>query len=84
MSACLLPTVLWLCLQKIWRYDYAGIVVLIVTSFVPVVYYSFLCNPLIRNFYLLTTVGLGASCCPASTPPCFLGLSADTRSAQCH
>lgn len=67
----MLLTVPWLCLQKIWRYDYAGIVVLIVTSFVPVVYYSFLCNPFLRHFYLLTTVGLGACCCPASTETLF-------------
>ena len=46
-------------MQKIWKYDYAGIVVLIVTSFVPVVYYSFLCSPMIQAFYLITTMVLG-------------------------
>lgn len=45
--------------QNIWRFDYAGIVVLIVTSFVPVVYYSFLCNPACQYFYLISTVALG-------------------------
>lgn len=48
-------------MQLIWRFDYAGIVVLIVTSFVPPVYYGFLCEPLLRNFYLLSTLTLGAS-----------------------
>ena len=46
-------------LQNIWRFDYAGIVVLIVTSFVPVVYYSFLCNPVYQYFYLISTIALG-------------------------
>lgn len=46
-------------MQSIWKYDYAGIVVLIVTSFVPPVFYGFLCQPFLRNFYLFSTVGLG-------------------------
>lgn len=54
-------------LQNIWRFDYAGIVVLIVTSFVPVVYYSFLCNPAFRYFYLISTVALGKT--PALLQP---------------
>lgn len=45
--------------QLVWRFDYAGIVVLIVTSFFPPVYYGFLCEPLLRNFYLLSTLLLG-------------------------
>ena len=48
------------CAQLIWRFDYAGIVVLIVTSFVPPVYYGFLCEAVLRNFYLLSTLLLGA------------------------
>ena len=36
--------------------------VLIVSSFVPPVYYGFLCEPLLRNFYLLSTLLLGARC----------------------
>jgi hypothetical protein len=48
------------CAQAIWKYDYAGIVVLIVTSFVPPVYYGFLCQPLLRNFYMISTLSLGA------------------------
>ena len=46
-------------MQLVWRFDYAGIVVLIVTSFFPPVYYGFLCEPLLRNFYLLSTLLLG-------------------------
>eukprot|EP00884_Botryococcus_braunii_P007416 jgi/Botrbrau1/16676/Bobra.0068s0092.1 len=46
--------------QWVWRVDYAGIVVLIVTSFVPPLYYGFMCNPNLRLFYLVTTVTLGS------------------------
>ena len=46
-------------LQKIWKYDYAGIVILIVASFVPVIYYTFLCSPGTQAFYLSTTLLLG-------------------------
>lgn len=42
-----------------WRFDYAGIAVLIVASFYPAVYYGFLCKPLWRTFYLFTTSALG-------------------------
>jgi adiponectin receptor len=42
-----------------WRFDYAGIAVLIVTSFYPAVYYGFLCYPWLRFAYLLTTTLLG-------------------------
>jgi adiponectin receptor len=45
--------------QTIWRFDYAGIVILIVASFVPFVYFSFLCDVLLRNVYLITTCSLG-------------------------
>lgn len=45
--------------QWVWRVDYTGIVVLIVTSFVPPVFYGFMCNPNLRLFYLATTVTLG-------------------------
>ena len=43
----------------LWRFDYAGIAVLIVASFFPPVYYSFLCSPWTRLFYLVTTSMLG-------------------------
>lgn len=45
----------------LWRFDYAGIAVLIVASFFPPVYYGFMCHPYIRAFYLLTTSLLGLS-----------------------
>lgn len=44
-----------------WRFDYAGIAVLIVASFYPPVYYGFLCKPLLRMTYLVVTTLLGAS-----------------------
>lgn len=46
--------------QMVWRFDYAGIAVLIVASFYPAVYYAFLCQPFWRNFYLITTTLAGA------------------------
>ncbi|PNH08040.1 ADIPOR-like receptor [Tetrabaena socialis] len=46
--------------RLIWRFDYAGIAVLIVTSFYPPVYYGFLCQPYWRVFYLITTTAMGA------------------------
>ena len=45
--------------QMVWRFDYAGIAVLIVASFFPAVYYAFLCQPFWRNFYLWTTCSFG-------------------------
>lgn len=45
--------------QLVWRFDYSGIAVLIVASFVPAVYYSFLCQPVWRNFYILSTALMG-------------------------
>lgn len=44
-----------------WRFDYAGIAILIVASFFPPVYYGFLCRPGLRAMYLLITSVLGAS-----------------------
>ena len=44
-----------------WRFDYAGIAVLIVASFFPPVYYGFLCKPALRITYLIITSILGAS-----------------------
>ncbi|KAH7427519.1 hypothetical protein KP509_10G047900 [Ceratopteris richardii] len=42
------------------RVDYTGIAALIAASFYPPVYYSFMCNPLLRNVYLIfiTVVGI--------------------------
>jgi len=44
-----------------WRFDYAGIAVLIVASFYPPVYYGFMCRPILSFVYLLATTILGAS-----------------------
>jgi adiponectin receptor len=66
MTCLLLSTVCHLmgCCQKhisqmVWRFDYAGIAVLIVTSFYPVVYYGFLCHKPYLTFYLVSTTMLG-------------------------
>ncbi|CAI5508931.1 unnamed protein product [Closterium sp. Naga37s-1] len=47
--------------QIIWRFDYAGIAILICASFYPPVYYGFLCQPYTRLIYLvlITLGGLG-------------------------
>jgi adiponectin receptor len=45
--------------EMVWRFDYAGIAVLIMASFVPAVYYAFLCQPFWRHFYLWTTTAAG-------------------------
>jgi adiponectin receptor len=44
---------------QMWRLDYFGIAALIVTSFYPIVYYSFYCLPKWRRMYLsgITTLG---------------------------
>lgn len=47
--------------SMMWRFDYAGIAILIVASFFPPVYYAFLCHPLLRSFYLLITTLMGLS-----------------------
>ncbi|XP_062218370.1 heptahelical transmembrane protein ADIPOR2-like [Phragmites australis] len=43
-----------------WQLDYAGISVMIVASFVPPVYYAFLCHPPARVAYLSAITALGA------------------------
>ncbi|KAF8400472.1 hypothetical protein HHK36_013770 [Tetracentron sinense] len=42
-----------------WRLDYAGISLMIVSSFFPPIYYAFFCNPHARLFYLTTITLLG-------------------------
>ncbi|XP_020244872.1 heptahelical transmembrane protein 5-like [Asparagus officinalis] len=44
------------------RLDYTGISTLIVTSFYPLVYYSFICDPFISNLYIcfITTFGVAS------------------------
>jgi adiponectin receptor len=43
----------------LWRCDYAGISAMIATSFFPPVYYTFMCNPQLRDFYLGSITILG-------------------------
>ncbi|XBI45835.1 hypothetical protein VPH35_110228 [Triticum aestivum] len=43
-----------------WQLDYAGISIMIVASFVPPVYYAFLCHPPARVAYLSAITVLGA------------------------
>ena len=57
--------------QVVWRFDYAGIAVLIVASFYPAVYYAFLCQPFWRTFYLATTTLAGAGVVAVSLPERF-------------
>jgi len=69
LSCCSLDTA-----GVLWRLDYSGIVLLIVASFFPPVYYGFLCAPFWRHFYmgvtfLLGTTTLGLSLLPAMQRP---------------
>ena len=43
----------------LWSLDYAGITALIVSSFIPPIFYGFMCHPLLCNFYLYSTLSLG-------------------------
>ena len=51
--------ILWYVQTRLWSLDYAGITVLIVSSFIPPIFYGFLCHPVLRNFYLYSTLSLG-------------------------
>ncbi|WOL18323.1 hypothetical protein Cni_G27117 [Canna indica] len=42
-----------------WRLDYAGISLMIISSFVPPVYYAFLCHPTVRCLYISAITALG-------------------------
>lgn len=53
------------------RLDYAGIAALIVTSFYPLAYYSFLCNPALQRLYMGSITALGAAAVTASLVPAF-------------
>lgn len=53
------------------RLDYAGIAVLIATSFYPPVYYSFMCNPFFRNMYLSVITLMGVASTLVSLLPVF-------------
>jgi len=53
------------------RLDYAGIAALIVTSFYPLAYYSFLCDAALRRLYMGSITALGAAAVTASLVPAF-------------
>lgn len=53
------------------RLDYAGIAALIVTSFYPLVYYSFACDPLARSVYVGIITAVGAAVVVVSLTPAF-------------
>lgn len=53
------------------RIDYAGIAALIATSFYPPVYYSFMCDPLLRNMYLTVITCVGVATILVSLLPVF-------------
>lgn len=42
-----------------WRLDYTGISIMIISSFVPPIYYAFFCNPLACLVYLSTITAIG-------------------------
>ena len=45
--------------ERMWRFDYLGIAVLIVASFYPMVHYSFYCLPGWRDMYIFCITMLG-------------------------
>ncbi|KAL5225312.1 hypothetical protein ABZP36_011951 [Zizania latifolia] len=53
------------------RLDYAGIAALIVTSFLPLVHYSFLCDHWLRRLYTGSIAAFGAAAVSASLVPAF-------------
>ncbi|CAL4921322.1 unnamed protein product [Urochloa decumbens] len=53
------------------RLDYAGITGLIVTSFYPLVYYTFLCDPFSQSLYLGFITASGAAAVAVSLLPVF-------------
>ncbi|PKA49809.1 hypothetical protein AXF42_Ash004351 [Apostasia shenzhenica] len=53
------------------RLDFAGISALIVSSFYPLVYYSFACNPFFRDLYLGSITVFGAATAVVSLMPVF-------------
>lgn len=56
---------------RIWRFDYAGIAILIVTSVYPPVYYIFLCRPQARAAYLALSTLLGLASMAVTLLPKF-------------
>ncbi|KAK8916923.1 hypothetical protein KSP39_PZI023120 [Platanthera zijinensis] len=55
----------------LWRLDYAGISIMIVSSFFPPVYYAFLCHPIPRLIYLSAVTALGSLTAVAILAPAF-------------
>jgi adiponectin receptor len=53
------------------RLDYAGITSLIVTSFYPLVYYSFACSPFFRSLYITSITVFGVATILVSLLPAF-------------
>ncbi|XP_020574552.1 heptahelical transmembrane protein 4-like [Phalaenopsis equestris] len=53
------------------RLDFAGISGLIVSSFYPLVYYTFACNPFFRDLYLTSITFFGLSTAAVSLMPVF-------------
>ncbi|CAN6338428.1 unnamed protein product [Urochloa humidicola] len=53
------------------RLDYAGIAALIVASFYPLAYYSFLCAPSLQRLYMGSITALGAAAATVSLVPAF-------------
>lgn len=70
--------------KVIWRFDYASIAILIVSSFFPPVYYGFLCIPFWRNFYLISTSALGMVTIVVSLLPFFQGIPYRTFRASLY
>ncbi|CAK9865728.1 unnamed protein product [Sphagnum jensenii] len=59
------------CSYLLLRLDYTGIALLIAGSFYPPVYYSFACNPFLRDMYLTTITIIGIGTVLASLLPVF-------------
>ncbi|KAH7672486.1 AdipoR/hemolysin-III-related protein [Dioscorea alata] len=59
------------CAYTMLRLDYAGISTLIVTSFYPLVYYTFMCDPFVRNIYIGFITVFGVAAILASLVPAF-------------
>jgi adiponectin receptor len=51
--------------------DYIGIVLLIVGSFVPSIFYGFYCHPIMQRVYLTMITSLGLLCAAVSATPQF-------------
>ncbi|XP_039137419.1 heptahelical transmembrane protein 4-like [Dioscorea cayenensis subsp. rotundata] len=59
------------CAYTMLRLDYTGISTLIVTSFYPLVYYTFMCDPFFRNLYIGFITVFGVAAVLASLVPVF-------------